>query len=97
MNAKIRGIVNNLKKVKPLKNISLAKFTNLCLELDLLEYLPQALKRLGRNNMMKLPEPLLRCSDALLDIRSDKKLTNKKLHAKAQEHFKNNTTLKQIS
>ena len=58
----------NLKKIDKLKFISLAKFTNICLELDLLEYLPATLKRLGKGAMMYLPAAMYRFSESLQEI-----------------------------
>ena len=51
--------------MKKLNQISLPKFTNICLELDLLEYVPNTLKRLGKGWMLKLPTSIYRCSEYL--------------------------------
>lgn len=63
-----RYLVSALKKVKKVKHISLAKFTNVCLELDLLEYIPATLKRLGKGSTLKLPACMYKCSESLQEI-----------------------------
>jgi len=68
INERARMLINNLRKMKKLKQISLPKFTNICLELDLLEYVPATLKRLGKSSMLKLPDAMYACSECLQEI-----------------------------
>jgi len=65
INERARNLITNLKKIKAIQQISLPKFTNICLELDLLEYVPATLKRLGRSQLLRLPSAMHRCSDLL--------------------------------
>ena len=60
MNDRARQLIQNLKTIKKVNYISLAKFTNMCLDLDLLEYLPAALKRLGQGKIIQLPKSMFK-------------------------------------
>ena len=73
-----------------MKQISLAKFTNICLELDLLEYVPATLKRLGKDSMMKLPDAMCHFSEIIEEINPALPKCNQIVHAKAVKYLKNN-------
>lgn len=90
MNERARELVNQLKKVKKLQFVSLPKYTNLCLNLDLLEFIPATLKRLGKGALLKLPKSMLKFSEALQEINPSFAKNNQLLHHRCEKYLQNN-------
>ena len=45
-------LVTTLKQFKTLKSVNLSKFVSVCMDLNLLQFLPSALRRLGKQHML---------------------------------------------
>ena len=91
MSERARSLVNNLKKYNQKINmISLAKFTNVCLALDLLEYIPQSLKRIGRQSVMQIPKSMHLLSQVLQEINPESPKSGQIVHFKAATLLRNN-------
>ena len=80
INERARNLINALKKVKKLQAITLPKFTNICLELDLLEYIPATLKRLGRGSILRLPSSMYKLSELLQEVNPAFSKSNQIVH-----------------
>ena len=84
---KARAVVNSLKKIKKVNHINLSKFTNICLELNMLAYMPKALKRLGRSDLLQLPDEITCLSEDIQEINPANLENNQLLHLRIEKQL----------
>ena len=87
-------LVSTIKQFKPLKNVYITKFVQVCLDYGLEQFLPAVLRRNGKQHMLMVHHTLKNIYDLVHVLEPGNLKANHLIHAKIKNQFNEKYTQK---